>query len=91
MHEWIFDSQDGETQEIDKSASFRKETEFASLAERIRNNHRQLKASLERLQTSLDNLRLVTKYRVFDLEATRRENTRLKKLLERDEEDDEDS
>jgi hypothetical protein len=91
MHEWIFESQDGETQEIEKSASFRKETELGSLAERIRNNHRQLKASLERLQTSLDNLRLVTKYRVFDLEATRRENARLKKLLERDQEGDETS
>jgi len=31
-----------------------------------------------------DRLRLVTKYRVFDLEATRRENSRLRKLLEGD-------
>ena len=91
MHEWIFENQDGETQEVEKPASLRKETEFASLAERIRNNHRQLKASLEHLQASLDNLRLVTKYRVFDLEATRRENARLKKLLERDEEEGETS
>ena len=87
MHEWIFESQDGDTQEIEKPTSSRKETELSSLAERIRNNHRQLKASLERLQASLDNLRLVTKYRVFDLEATRRENARLKKLIERDQED----
>ncbi|MHC4432457.1 MAG: hypothetical protein ACYS14_01625 [Planctomycetota bacterium] len=91
MHEWIFESQDGETQEIEKPASFKKETELASLAKRIRSNHRQLKASLERLQTSLDNLRLVTKYRVFDLEATRRENARLKKLIERDEDEGESS
>ncbi|KPK33896.1 MAG: hypothetical protein AMJ65_19075 [Phycisphaerae bacterium SG8_4] len=91
MHEWIFESKDGETQEIEKSASLHKETELASLAERIRNNHSQLKASLDRLQNSLDNLRLVTKYRVFDLEATRRENARLKKLLERDEDEGETS
>ncbi len=91
MHEWIFENQDGETQEVEKPASLHKETELTSLAERVRNNHRQLKASLERLQSSLDNLRLVTKYRVFDLEATRRENARLKKLLERDEEDGETS
>ena len=91
MHEWIFENQNGETQEVEKSASSRKKDEFASLAERVKNNHRQLKESLERLQGSLDNLRLVTKYRVFDLEATRRENARLKKLLERDEEDGETS
>ena len=87
MHEWIFENQDGETQEVEKPASLRKKTELASLAERVKNNHRQLKASLERLQSSLDNLRLVTKYRVFDLEATRRENARLKKLLERGEDE----
>jgi hypothetical protein len=91
MHEWIFESQDGETHETEKPTSFRKETELGSLAERIRNNHRQLKASLERLQASLDNLRLVTKYRVFDLEATRRENARLKKLIEKDEDEGETS
>lgn len=84
MHEWIFENQNGETQEAEKSASQRKKTELASLAERVKNNHRQLKESLERLQSSLDNLRLVTKYRVFDLEATRRENAHLKKLLERE-------
>ena len=91
MHEWIFESQEGETQEVEKSASLRKKTELASLAERVKNNHKQLKENLERLQSSLDNLRLVTKYRVFDLEATRRENARLKKLLEGDEEEGETS
>ncbi len=87
MNEWIFENQNGETQETAKPASLHNNTELASLAERVRNNHRQLKESLERLQSSLDNLRLVTKYRVFDLEATRRENARLKKLLERDEDE----
>jgi molecular chaperone GrpE (heat shock protein) len=84
MNEWIFENQNGETKEAEKSPSQRKKNELASLADRVKNNHRQLKESLERLQSSLDNLRLVTKYRVFDLEATRRENARLKKLLERD-------
>ncbi len=87
MHEWIFENHNGETQEAEKSASSRNKTELASLAERVKNNHRQLKASLDRLQSSLDNLRLVTKYRVFDLEATRRENANLKKLLEADDEE----
>lgn len=84
MHEWIFENQNGETQEAEKSASSRNKAELASLAERVKNNHTQLKESLDRLQSSLDNLRLVTKYRVFDLEATRRENARLRKLLEGD-------
>ena len=60
------------------------EAELATLIDRIKTGHRQLKESLDRLQNSLDNLRLVTKYRVFDLEATRRENARLRKLLESD-------
>ena len=34
------------------------------------------------LQESLDYLRLSIKYLVFDLEATRRENTYLRKMLE---------
>ena len=87
MHEWIFENQDGKTQETEKSASLGNKTELASLADRVKNNHRQLKESLDRLQSSLDNLRLVTKYRVFDLEATRRENANLKKLLEADDEE----
>ena len=87
MHEWIFENQDSKTQETEKSASLGNKTERASLAERVKNNHRQLKESLDRLQSSLDNLRLVTKYRVFDLEATRRENANLKKLLETDDEE----
>ena len=49
MHEWIFENQEGETQEVEKSASLRKKTELASLAERVKNNHRQLKENLERL------------------------------------------
>ena len=84
MNEWMFESSDDQTQEAVKPASLEKNSEFAVLADRVKNNHRQLKESLDRLQNSLDNLRLVTKYRVFDLEATRRENSRLRKLLEGD-------
>lgn len=84
MHEWIFENSDKQTQEAGKSASLKDKKQLGALADRVRNNHRQLKESLEKLQSSLDNLRLVTKYRVFDLEATRRENARLRKLLEGD-------
>ena len=91
MHERIFESHNGEGQEAEKSASSQNKTELASLVERVKKNHRQIKESMDRLQSSLDNLRLVTKYRVFDLEATRRENAQLKKLLEADEKEDETS
>lgn len=41
-----------------------------------------LQSSVEQLQESLDHLRLSVKYLVFDLEATRRENTYLRRLVE---------
>ena len=84
MNEWIFENSDDQRQEAAKPSSLKDKTELAVLADRVKTNHKQLKDSLDRLQTSLDNLRLVTKYRVFDLEATRRENARLRKLLEGD-------
>jgi regulator of replication initiation timing len=40
----------------------------------------------ETLQDSLDHLRLTVKYLLFDLEATRRENKYLRKMLENSEE-----
>ena len=43
--------------------------------------HKQLKKSVSNLQESLDYLRVSIKYMLFDLEATRRENTYLRKLL----------
>ena len=41
-----------------------------------------IKASVAELQESLDYLRLSVKYLVFDLEATRRENSDLRRMLE---------
>lgn len=52
------------------------------LAEQTRERHRQLKETVNTLQESIDFVRLSIKYLVFDLEATRRENTQLRKLLE---------
>lgn len=46
-------------------------------------NGTSLNRSVEELQESLDYLRLSVKYLVFDLEATRRENTYLRRLVER--------
>lgn len=46
------------------------------------NQKKQLEKSLSNLQESLNYLRVCIKYQVFDLEATRRENEDLRKLLE---------
>ncbi|MHC4832867.1 MAG: hypothetical protein ACYTFH_03025 [Planctomycetota bacterium] len=43
----------------------------------------QLRDSVARLHASVDHLRLRVKYLVFDLEATRRENTYLRTMLDR--------
>jgi hypothetical protein len=52
------------------------------LARKTQKCHDQLKKSVSGLQESLDYLRVSIKYLLFDLEATRRENAYLKKLLE---------
>ena len=57
---------------------------LAKLAEQARVNRKKLEKSINSLQESLDYLRVCIKYQVFDLEATRRENEYLKKLLEED-------
>lgn len=44
--------------------------------------HSSVEESVSKLQNSLDYLRLSVKYMVFDLEATRRENVYLRKLVE---------
>jgi uncharacterized FlaG/YvyC family protein len=52
------------------------------LAEETRQRHEKLRETVTNLQESLDYLRLSIKYLVFDLEATRRENGYLRKMLE---------
>ena len=52
------------------------------LAKKARENHKVLQKSVDSLQESLDYLRICIKYQLFDLEATRRENKYLKRLLE---------
>lgn len=54
-----------------------------SLASETRDRHDKMKRTIGELQESLDYLRLSVKYLVFDLEATRRENDYLRKLVER--------
>jgi hypothetical protein len=52
------------------------------LAEQTKQRHKQLKETVNNLQESIDFLRLSIKYMLFDLEATRRENAYLRKMLE---------
>lgn len=53
------------------------------LAGETRDRHEKMRTTIAGLQESLDYLRLSVKYLVFDLEATRRENQYLRKMLER--------
>lgn len=55
-----------------------------TLAEETRARHQKLKQTVNNLQESIDFLRLSIKYLLFDLEATRRENAQMRKILEED-------
>ena len=52
------------------------------LADDAKVRQEKLRRTVNSLQESLDYLRLSIKYLVFDLEATRRENQTLRKMLE---------
>lgn len=55
-----------------------------SLAQKAREQHHELKLAVSGLNESVDYLRLSIKYLLFDLEATRRENAELRRMLEQD-------
>jgi predicted enzyme involved in methoxymalonyl-ACP biosynthesis len=55
-----------------------------AMAAETRQRHEDLRKSVTSMQESLDFLRLWIKYMLFDLEATRRENAYLRKMLEQD-------
>mgnify|MGYP001574492450 CR=1 FL=1 len=55
---------------------------LANLAKQAQKTSQQPEKSTTSLQESLDYLRICIKYQAFDLEATRRENEELRKLLE---------
>lgn len=55
---------------------------LADLAQQTQERHQKLRKTVTDLQESLDYLRLSIKYLVFDLEATRRENGYLRKMIE---------
>ena len=53
-----------------------------ALARQTQQRHDKLKETVGSLQESLDYLRLSIKYLVFDLEATRRENQYLRRMIQ---------
>lgn len=53
-----------------------------ALAKQTQDRHQKLRKTVTDLQESLDYLRLSIKYLMFDLEATRRENQYLRKMLD---------
>lgn len=53
-----------------------------TLAAQTKDRHEKIKQTVTSLQDSIDYLRLSIKYLLFDLEATRRENNYLRKMLE---------
>ncbi len=55
---------------------------LTALAARTQQRHDKFHRTVSELQESLDYLRLSIKYLVFDLEATRRENAYLRKMLD---------
>jgi len=55
---------------------------LVELAEQTKAKHAELRSTVSSLQESIDFVRLSIKYILFDLEATRRENAHLKKMLE---------
>ncbi len=57
--------------------------QLTKLADDAKERHQRMNKTVAELQESLDYLRLSVKYLVFDLEATRRENQYLRRLLER--------
>ena len=55
-----------------------------SMAVETKKRHEEIKKTVGGLQDAIDALRVSSKYMMFDLEATRRENDYLRKMLEQD-------
>ena len=78
----VFENKLNELLKLINSTSSPKQEEVFTLIRQIKRFVKQLKKNTDRFQESSDMLRIVAKYQLFDLEATRRENSCLKKILE---------
>ncbi len=81
MKEQEFQAKLGELmKQIDELPPIERER-LEKLANETRERHERMRKTVGQLQESLDYLRLSVKYLVFDLEATRRENKYLRKMI----------
>lgn len=76
------DQVDNLIRELENSAD-PQDNELAKKAAKLRISQKEFEKGIANLQESLDYLRICIKYQVFDLEATRRENAYLRRLLEK--------
>jgi hypothetical protein len=83
MNEQEFQAKLGELISQVNSVPEGEQGDLLRLAQETKARHERMKKTISDLQDSLDYLRLSVKYLVFDLEATRRENQYLRKLLDR--------
>lgn len=82
MEDQKFDAQLAELLDKVEGLSPEDRARIERFAHETRSRHEKMRATLGELQESLDHLRLSVKYLVFDLEATRRENQYLRRLIE---------
>jgi len=82
MDEGAFQKRLGELVDEIKALPKPEQDKLALLAEETKQRHQELKKTVNNLHESIDFLRLSIKYLLFDLEATRRENGYLRKMLE---------
>jgi len=82
MDENTFQKKLGELVEEIKALPTPDREKLTTLAEETHQRHQELKKTVHNLHESIDFLRLSIKYLLFDLEATRRENGYLRKMLE---------
>lgn len=83
MNEQEFQKKLGDLIEQIGSLAPEQRDNLSKLATETKDRHERMSKTVGELQDSLDYLRVSVKYVLFDLEATRRENAYLRKLLER--------
>ena len=84
MDETVFEGKLNELVKEMSSMPGPQQQKLLLLARQTNDRHKELRKSVDNLQESLDYLRISLKYLIFDLEATRRENAHLKKMLKDD-------
>ncbi len=81
MNDSVFEDKLNELVKEISSLPVPQREKLVTLAQQTDSCHKELRKGVGRLQESLDYLRVSVKYLVFDLEATKRENAHLRKLL----------